>query len=260
MKKALNVLVCCAIFPFAARALITGDNTMAAGNPLSVNGFNWDYIYNYKYSSAVAVDSYWILTAAHVADDPPSGNLTIGNTTYIQQEIVYHGSADLALVRYDKALPGFYDFYSGPLYVGDDILMIGYGNTGSVTSNSFTDGGSGAGTKRWGSNEIDGAGWLGNTYVLAAEFDQNATVNEAGVGIYDSGGGSFIYDGSDWKLLGINISRGPVSSPYNVSYMASVPSYQSWIAETVPEPSTAMLVAGFSLLIGTAHRIRYLFE
>ncbi len=39
---------------------------------------NWDYVYNYKESSAVAIDSYWLLTAAHVADDAPGWNMTIG--------------------------------------------------------------------------------------------------------------------------------------------------------------------------------------
>jgi hypothetical protein len=253
MKAILIILM---IVPLVGSAIITGNNTLAETDPFESTGFNWDYVYNYKNSSAVAVDPYWILTASHVADDSPNGDLTIGTTTYYQQEIIYHNTADLALVRYDKALPGFYDLYAGSLYVGDDILMVGYGNTGSVTSNSFTDGGSGSGTLRWGSNEIETLSLVNSTIVLGAGFDQSATINEAGVGVYDSGGGSFVYDGSGWKLVGINIVRGP-SSPYTDSYMASVPTYESWISGTIPEPSTVVLLGCFGGMFLVVRRYLY---
>ncbi|HKL22369.1 MAG TPA: hypothetical protein VJ904_11225, partial [Tichowtungia sp.] len=69
----------------SAHAIITGDNTTAESDPSGTTGFSWDYVYNYKNSSSVAVDPYWILTAAHVADDGGAGTLTIGATTYAQQ-------------------------------------------------------------------------------------------------------------------------------------------------------------------------------
>jgi hypothetical protein len=266
MKPQLLCLLCLAILAGSAQAIITGDDSLAGTDPLSSTGLSWDYVYNYKNSSSVAVDPYWILTAAHVANDGGSGNLTLGATTYYQQEIVYHGTADLALVRYDKALPGYYGLYSGALYAGDDILMVGYGNTGSVTSNSFTDGGSGSGTKRWGSNEIDSGGWLEygdgtdswNTYLLGAGFDASATTNEAGVGFYDSGGGSFINDGGEWKLVGVNVTRGP-SSPYTDSYMVSVPDYEPWVSGVIPEPATAMNFVLVAFGVGVIQRIRYMY-
>ena len=244
------------ILPLVGSALITADNTTAETDPYGATGFNWDYVYNYKNSSSVAVDDYWLLTAAHVADDGGTGSLSINGDTYTQQEIVFHESADLALVRYDKALPGYYGLYSGSLYVGDNILMVGFGNTGTVTTNTFSDSGAGSGTKRWGFNEIDAAGWVGDTYMLGAGFNTDASPNEAGVGVHDSGGGSFIYDGSEWQLVGINLSRGPDTPPYTDSYMASMPAYSTWVAETVPEPSTAVLLAGVAALLGVVHRIR----
>jgi len=244
-------LVVCGLC-LSASAIITGDNATAETNPFDATGLNWDYVYNYKDSSAVAVDPYWIVTAAHVADDLLSSNLVVGSTTYTQQEIVYHSSADLALVRYDQALPGYYDIYNGPLYVGDDVLMVGYGNTGTVSAVSYTDSGSGSGTPRWGNNEIDSAGWLDDTYVLVAGFSSSVTNNEAGVGVHDSGGGTFIDEDGVWKLVGINISRGPIDPPYNENYMASVPGYEPWISETIPEPAVALqslcVLVGFGIV------------
>lgn len=257
MRAKIIFALTCLLVPAAGFSIITASNSMAEQSPA---GFNWDYVYNYKNCSSVAVDPYWILTAAHVADDAGSGSLTIGATTYNQQEIVYHTSADLALVRYDKMLPGHYSLYAGALYVGDDILMVGYGNTGTVSSASYTDSGKGSGTKRWGSNKLDLAGWLGNTYVLGANFTGGATANEAGVGVYDSGGGSFINDNGTWKLVGINISRGPSTPPYTVSYMAAMTTYEPWVSSVIPEPTTGILLAGVGIAFGIIKRLRYMYQ
>ncbi len=246
-----------------ASAIITGDNSTAESAPTGDWNVNWANVYNYKNCSSVAVDSYWILTAKHVADDGGTGTITSGAGTHTQQEIVYHPSADLALVRYDRAFAGYYSLYTGSFSVGDDMVMIGYGNTGTVSSTSFRDSGSGRGTKRWGSNEHSGnqtvsyeigggvtttndGFWLG--------FNNSSTTNEAGVGTYDSGGGSFINDGGTWKLAGINTTRSGASGNYVSSFAVSVPEYADWINETVPEPSTTLLLLCASGVVGL---IRY---
>jgi hypothetical protein len=239
------------------QAIITGNDALSTQAP---SGMDWGYVYNYKNCSSVAISPYWILTAAHVADDAGNGSLLIGSTTYLQQEVVFHPEADLALVRYDKPLPGFYALYSGDLYAGDGLIMIGYGNTGTVSAAGYTDSGVGHGVKRWGSNELNAAGWLGDTYVLVANFDFGATVNEAGVGVYDSGGGSFIQDNGEWKLVGINISRGPTTPPYTTSYMTAVPIYEEWINQTVPEPDTAVLLVLVAAIFGGIKRLRYMYQ
>ncbi|MDH3982507.1 MAG: serine protease, partial [Kiritimatiellaceae bacterium] len=153
-------------------AIAVDDYTVAETNPV-VAGYtlDLDYIYTYKSASAVAVDHYWILTAAHVADDPNTKtNLTINDELYTQQEIVFHDSADLALVRYDKPFPGYYSLHDGEIYheeyedvriqgkwvtitneVYEVLIMAGYGFDGTVASSSFTQGTS-TGIKRWGTN------------------------------------------------------------------------------------------------------------
>lgn len=270
MKGLKHILFSVFFLPIAVQAIITGDNSTASTDPSGINGLNWDYVYNYKNSSSVAVDPYWILTAAHVADDGPSGNLTIGATTYIQQEIVFHDTADLALVRYDKALPGYYGLYTGSFLLGDDLLLAGFGNTGTVSSTTYTDSGGGAGTRRWGENEYsysqtvsyNAGGTTGMTTneMFYMDFSSLAKSQEAGVGFFDSGGGAFVNDGAIWKLAGINTIRGGTAPNYSGTYAVSVPEYESWINQTVPEPSSAILIAGIALLFGAGHRIRCMLE
>ena len=96
-------------------AIATADVMTSESNPSNVSAyadFNWDFVYNYKGSSAVAVDDHWLITAAHVADDGGSGALTINGDVYTQMQRVYHPTADLALVRFDKDIAGILSAYS----------------------------------------------------------------------------------------------------------------------------------------------------
>ncbi len=69
-------------------AIVVADYSIATNPPSGIWDLNWGYVYNYKGSSAVAVGSHWLLTAAHVANDGGTGMLTINGINYYQQEIV----------------------------------------------------------------------------------------------------------------------------------------------------------------------------
>lgn len=269
-RKYIIILFIVGTFCWQAGAIVVENYSVATNAPTGDWDLNWDYVYNYKNSSSVAVGEYWILTAAHVADDGPSGDLTIAGTTYFQQEIIYHAgvddpdnadNADLALVRYDKPLPGFYDLYTGSLSTGSEFIMVGFGNTGTVvevieggghggppglpspvtTNYYYTDSGAGRGTKRWGTQSYS----IPSTKTYTADpltttnkgfimsFNVADTTYEAGVGTYDSGGGTFVEENGAWKLAGINTTRDGIGSQYTSTFAVSVPDYATWITNTM---------------------------
>lgn len=242
----------------ATASLSTSEQSPALVSDPSYNTFNWDYIYTYKDASAVAVDHYWILTAAHVADDIKSTtNLTINGEVYTQQEIVPHPYADLALVRYDKPLPGYYPLGES-IAAGDPVLFCGYGFSGNVVSSRnqayFTDDGSGNGIRRWGSNRIDreltysyiGPSPLGTTTnqgfeITISRSNSNAkTPYEAGGNIYDSGAGLFYNNGDRWELVGTMTTRTNNGINYTGNFAVATPYHVEWIKSVIVNYDTSM--------------------
>lgn len=244
-------------FSNSSLAIAVDDYAAAEVSPTNSGyGLNWDYIYKYKGASSVAVDHYWILTAGHVADDSGAGSLTVGGETYTQQEIVYHPSADLALVRYDKRFPGYYllhegeihDGRSGPRRLYYELVMVGFGFDGTVSSSSFTQGSSRK--MRWGTNRgeaettitVNMGGLVGEatSECFRVDFGLNDTAYEAGANVYDSGGPYFIEDGSSWKLTGINTLRTGSGSTYTGNYAVKTPVYVSWIKSVIADYDSDM--------------------
>jgi hypothetical protein len=248
VKKVLFILIAIFLAAGSGHAIITANNTTAEADPLSTNGFDWSYVFYHPDGSCVAVAPNWILTAGHVADYGGTGTLTIGGTNYLKKEIIYHPTADIALVRYDKTFPGYYGLYTSSSLIGSGTLMVGYGFTGTVTKVGagpfatyyYNDSGSGRGTRRWGSNVIssletqkvyDVGGVVGVRTNSGFWMSFNAGGTEAGVGIFDSGGGTFISDGGTWKLAGINTYRNvnAAQTGYDSSFAVSMPVYANWI-------------------------------
>lgn len=237
-------------------AIIVADYGVAVNPPIGDWDLNWDYVYNYKNSSSVAVGEYWLLTAAHVGDDGGTGSLTIDGVNYIQQEVIFHAAvddsehsnkADLALVRYDKPLPGWYPLYTGSVN-NKSVVMVGFGRTGTVYSTYYTETALGNGTKRWGSQKIDGTATADYPLYTGGPMTYNdgvqmifstilsATPYEAGVGVYDSGGGTFVQQSGIWKLAGINTTRyaDPLdSSHFTGTFAVSIPAYETWLTQMI---------------------------
>ena len=217
----------------SASAIVVKDYSVAEAAPPSLD---WSHVYNYKNSSAVAVGASWLLTAAHVADDGGTGSVSADGTVYNQQEIVFHPSADLALVRYDKSFAGSYPLYTGGLLFDPKltVLLVGYGTDGSAFDTGWTDNGSGQGTRRWGTQEISNTALDG----FWMSFGLNDTPYEAGTGVGDSGGGVFYDDGGVWKLAGINTKRTMIYTQYKSTFAVGMSDYSDWITATIPEAGT----------------------
>jgi hypothetical protein len=218
-------------------AIITANDGVAETAP---SGFNWDYVYAHPDGSCVAIAPNWIITASHVADYGGSGTLIINNSSYLKKEIIYHETADIALIRYDKIFPGYYPLHSGKSLLNSNVILIGYGFVGTVGKSFgqyyFNDSGTGRGTRRWGSNKISSLeSW---DYDVPPDFSStgfvmkfDASGTEAGVGVYDSGGGSFVQESGVWKLAGINTSRDVnfFGTGYDKTFAVSIPAYSLWI-------------------------------
>ena len=238
----------------SSSAIIVANDSVATNPPTGIWDLNWNYVYKYKNCSAVAVGSHWLLTAAHVADDAGDGTISVNGTNYYQQEIIFHSpaddpqhaQADLALVRFDKDFPGYYPLYTGSFPIRDrkkdyrlNAVMVGYGTTGTVYSSYYGDSWSGNGTKRWGSQKIDWPapsnyilpGTTNATYNqgMTIQFNSGDTPYEAGLGVYDSGGGTFVTNGGVWKLAGINTLRYGGPTTWSGTFAVSIPDYAAWV-------------------------------
>lgn len=227
------------------------------------SSFDWSFVYNYKGASAAAVDHYWILTAAHVADDGGSGSLIVDGETYTQQEVVLHSqasdpdgnaTADIALVRYDKPFPGYY-LLADTVPVGSEVVVCGYGYSGTVVSTAFshyfTEDGTTHASRRWGTNKIGAEKTLSTTVPIMATskgFDitisttkpnSGKTTYEAGCNIYDSGGGMFYNAAGTWKLTGHMVARYGAGT-YSGNFAVATTYYANWIKSVIVDYDTDM--------------------
>jgi hypothetical protein len=248
MKQTL--LLCYAGLVASSAAIVVEDYTTAEAAP-SGHGYdlNWNYVYSYNGASAVAVSNHWIVTAWHVGW---ADSFSVDEVDYYSQARFKHPSADLALIYVDKALPGYYDLYTGPLPAHGldpklDVLVVGYGTKGTVASTSWTTEG-GSGVKRWGTQQIDASSTSAKTFSM--NFDLNRTSHEAGTGDGDSGSGVFYEEGGTWKLAGINTKIYPRDPPYDRIEGVPMPAVAEWVVatmSTVPEPA-AIGLTGFGTI------------
>lgn len=227
---------------------------------------SWGYTGN-----ATLIAPNWVLTAAHVLSAASGGTFTLNGTAYTSAQTVinpgWNGNAfngyDLALVRLSSSVldvtPA--SLYTGSSEVGQIGTFVGYGFTGTGLG--------GWGTldnkKRGFQNLIDGN--FGNPSVLlGSDFDNpgNAADNDFGtpdplslegcVAPGDSGGGVFIFDGSQSYLAGV-ISfvagrDGNANADYgDVSGFGRVSAFAPWISSVVPEPSSASILIAGSLAL-----------
>jgi S1-C subfamily serine protease len=188
--------------------------------------------------SCVAINSEWVLTAAHVVKNAAHcGIHTDDNEVILIDEIVAHedfetkfGIADIALCKLKKPLAlSFYpQLYEKNDEVGKVCCIAGYGLTGTfLTGENNCDG-----KKRAGSNIIDGTEQ--DLLICSPSQRDKLTQLEFIIASGDSGGGLFI----DGKLAGINscvfsINGTPKSKYGDEAGHTRVSKFIPWILEII---------------------------
>jgi len=201
---------------------------------------------------AVAVGNRYFLSVAHFSVSPGAQVVMVDGTSYTVTEVTnapallgQTDKVDLRIIKVAEEMPDWYRMHddSYPLYT--PVIMAGRGYSGTATATTFLPATSGA-AWRWGTNKIDGVVWMpvdtpyGHFKSLCIEmgFKASETTYEAGFATGDSGGGTFLLDDNQWKLIGINayIDRKGVLDPppYDVSYAVSVLNYIDWINTIIP--------------------------
>lgn len=204
--------------------------TMAAvaGNAivpfLNTPDTQFPYVGNIRGASGVVIAPHWVLSAKHVANNGGFFNLDSGQYTpdyWINADGTNGRPAtDLTLLHFPGAFAGYYQPYFGNP-VGQTMTMVGYGVSGTlrpdgwgynITANSNT-------MRRAGQNKISklelipdfvgDAVWMlwydldGNGYDTWGDGGPVNGIQEAALGIGDSGGGMFILLNGQQRLVGI---------------------------------------------------------
>ncbi len=189
------------------------------------------------------------LTLFRISTNPGLTNLTISSTAPVT-------SATVMMVG-RGGIEGGANYWSVSVQPGasDDIWTdLGGNPTGSNASGYLLAGSAG---KRWGQNAITNTSnynvGTGNTAAFYTTFQNVGGSAQAAAG--DSGGATFYNNGSSWELAGIlGAVGGFVNQPGstallgNVSFSASIASYNSFITSAIPEPSTYAALAGLLAL------------
>ena len=229
--------------PAMAVIIRSGNISAPADDP------GWDNVGKRGTSSAVYLESRWVLTAAHVGP----GSVTFDGTGYgmvpgswnrLHEPGNESALVDLGLFRIDSVPPLVSDLTvsnSVPPNTSD-VVAIGYGRNRATTETTWyvdTDPDpwvwqestflefnvnrygykyASGDTKRWGLNDVDASGYTihagyGDTYTIEMDFDRTLGHgnDEMQVATHDSGGGLFYKNGGDWELAGTLMAKGGYS-------------------------------------------------
>jgi hypothetical protein len=223
-------------------------------------GFTWDHVYRTGGASAVAIGYFRLLTAQHFWISTGDMFLVNGDEFEVVSKRLPPNDDDGQDIPPDmqvlelrnntdpaRPLPGFYPLYTGSFPPWQrDLILVGYGKTGTADSTSYREDAGSPRMLRWGTNEYkelvrrqaDGSDpdrvddWSTQCFLMG--FRRADTDHEAGYGEGDSGGGAFIEIDGVWLLAGMNLYRG-VAPRFDKLYAASIPYYADWITERLEE-------------------------
>lgn len=163
-------------------------------------------------ASAVPISENVLLTAKHIGARLGS-RVTINDETFLVDRVINHPKADLTIVRVKGTLPLWYP-WAAQVRKGDRIVIGGTGKLTFIQDDLFV--WSSLRAEKWGENEVLSANRKRGVIMVRLDrpkFKKNGDVHpksqaldhEAIVSGGDSGGGFFIEQGGQLRLVGITI-------------------------------------------------------
>lgn len=282
-----------------ARAVIINTVNGTGNTSAPFDDPGWANVGTVNNGSAVYLGNRWAITATHVWTGPTTfSGTTYQNVPGSEITLSNNGAAgqtaftDLVLYQLasDPGLPALTISSSTPAN-GSNVTMIGAGrnrgafttwNVDTATTPFVWTVASGSAvnaagyfwdstrTMRWGTNAIEGAGWITYTidnqksaYAVRTQFNDlfgSPTEGQAAPG--DSGGAIFRKNGGTWELAGVMLVTDAISGQPggtavfgNNTFSADLSYYRSQIVAVVPEPGGIALVAvGGATFIAASRR------
>lgn len=211
-------MLACLAFASPTQAVIVYDDSGPSRNLADPgDGSGWQFHGNYGNVTGIPISDRRYIVAKHTFNANSINNLVFnsGANAGAYTPIDYHIDANSDLVIVDVA-ETFSEW--APLYTktdeyinqtGKDLTVFGRGRVAGspVTVSNELKGwqwGAYDGQLSWGRNTISGTYESGT--LLGFAFDAMDDADEAGLAVFDSGGGVFLLDTDDntWKLAGIN--------------------------------------------------------
>jgi len=266
LKLSASACVLTALCSAPAGALVVVPDSSVASQPSDTVLARWG-----GNASGVVITSEHVLTTRHQSGGVGTTvkvdgvNYEVVEVTNIQDPDTPTNTLDLRVVRLvnqdTNAAANFTDFvgiYEGTDEVGQTMVIGGYGEgrgaeirQGNNLLGYEWDGSEG--TLRWGANSVTGtqadASFSNDQFqndILKAVFDSSGVDGEATVAKGDSGGGWFINDGGQWKVAALSQGVQFTDEARFGEDLSAVrlSSYANQINNAVPEPGSALLLAG----------------
>jgi hypothetical protein len=216
----------CAAVPSRAIILYGSGNpeTNTTRPPATLAANGWDLQGQWSIFQGTPIGPHHFITAAHIGGGV--GQIfTFHGVDYATVSTAIDPASDLQIWEVAGTFPTWAELYDGPTETGADLVVFGRGaiRGAEVRVNGGLKGwqwGAWDMRLRWGRNTVAGTmndpnhSGSDQPQLLAANFNSNATADEAHLGGGDSGGGVFIRENNTWRLAGINYS---VDGPYNTT-------------------------------------------